>query len=79
MGIEPYGGRPILGMLGVPVAFVDRRVEEEVQVSPLKKGKSKRVISENMGELVRSGRPQDQAVAIAMSKAGKSKGKGKKR
>lgn len=47
---------------------------------PLKKGKSKKVISENIAELIRSGRPKDQAVAIAMSKAGKSrKGKGRKK
>lgn len=40
---------------------------------PLKKGKSKKVISDNIRELMHSGRPQKQAIAIAMSEAGKSK------
>ena len=40
---------------------------------PLKKGKSKKTISSNIRELRHSGYKEDQAVAIAMSKAGKSK------
>lgn len=40
---------------------------------PLKKGKSKKVIQHNIRKLRREGRPQDQAVAIAMGMAGKRK------
>ena len=42
---------------------------------PLKSGKSKKVIGQNIATEIRAGRPKKQAIAIAMSKAGKSRGK----
>jgi hypothetical protein len=44
---------------------------------PLKKGSGKKTVSDNIRELKNSGRPQKQAVAIALQKAGKSN-KGRK-
>lgn len=42
---------------------------------PLKKGKSKDVIKSNIRTEMKHGKPQKQAIAIAMRKAGKSKKK----
>lgn len=42
---------------------------------PLKKGKSKKVVSSNISELIGSGYPHKQAIAIALSEARRNKKK----
>lgn len=45
----------------------------------LKSGKTKKVISHNIAVERHAGKPEKQAIAIALSKAGKNKKKGSKK
>lgn len=45
---------------------------------PLKKGKSKKTVSDNIRMMMHEGKPQKQAIAISMDMAGKKKKKKKK-
>jgi hypothetical protein len=55
--------------ISTPMVAVAGQQEDDM---PLKKGKSKSVISSNISEMVHAGHPRRQAVAAALSTARKS-------
>ena len=60
----------LLNKLGAKKIKLNKKRKKKM---PLKKGKSKKIISSNIREMRKTGHPQKQAVAAALSTARKSK------
>jgi len=67
--------KKLIGLLNQILYFYEKGYDK----MPLKKGKGKKVLKENIKEMVKSGHPVKQAAAAAYSEQKKSKSKGKKK
>src|SRR3990167_10501539 len=79
---EYYSNPNLMNGSGSPLQHVRTRTHRPLGLlaarngyMPLKKGKSKAVVSQNIREMMHAGHPQKQAVAAAMKKAGKPRKK----
>lgn len=73
--LETPRGRDTLVVAGGEnlIARFQKLLEDRENAMPLNKGKSPKVIKENIKTEMAHGKPQKQAIAIALQKAGKKK------
>jgi hypothetical protein len=70
---DPSAAATAMGRYVVPLLAAAPRVIPARWSMPLKKGRSRKTISRNIRTEMHHGRPQKQAIAIAMRKAGKAR------